>query len=66
MTKNKTLIILFLCFAFYGFAQNNFTGKVVSFENGFELEDVQIINLKTKDTVFSNKKGFLASIHFKN
>ena len=58
MTKNINVFIFFLCFSFFGFAQNNFTGKVVNLENDFELENVQIINLKTKDTIFSNEKGF--------
>ena len=58
MTKNINVFIFFLCFSFFGFAQNNFSGKVVNIENGFELENVQIINLKTKDTIFSNGKGF--------
>ncbi|WP_339884551.1 TonB-dependent receptor family protein [Polaribacter vadi] len=58
MTKNINVFIFFLCFSFFGFAQNNFTGKVVNLENGFELDNVQIINLKTKDTIFSNEKGF--------
>ena len=58
MTKNINVFIFFLCFSFFGFAQNNFSGKVVNIENGFELENVQIINLKTKDTIFSNEKGF--------
>ena len=58
MTKNINVFIFFLCFSFFGFAQNNFTGKIVNLENGFELENVQIINIKTKDTIFSNEKGF--------
>jgi len=58
MTKNITLIIFFLCFSFFGAAQNSFSGKVVNFENDVELKNVLIINIKTNDTIFSNEKGF--------
>lgn len=58
MIKKIHISILFLCCSFFCVAQNNFSGKVVNFENGFEIQNVRIINIKTKDTVFTNNQGF--------
>jgi iron complex outermembrane receptor protein len=58
MTKYIFFFIFFLCFSFFGFAQNGLSGKVVDVENGFEIENVRLINVKTKDTVFTNSQGF--------
>ena len=58
MIQKIHLTIFFLCYSLVCVAQSNFTGKVVAFENGFELENVKIINVKTKDTIFTNKQGF--------
>lgn len=64
MIQKIHISILFLCCSFFCVAQNNFSGKVVNFENGFEIQNVRIINIKTKDTLFTNNQGFFKVANF--
>jgi len=54
--KLKLLFILFTFFSIYSHAQNYIFGKVTS-EDGFEMPDVTVINIRTDETVLTNRDG---------
>lgn len=54
--KFKLLFFLFLIFFIHSNAQSYIFGKVVS-ENGSEIQDVTIVNIRTDEMAFSNGDG---------
>lgn len=54
--KLKLLLFLSLIFFIHSNAQNYIFGKIVS-ENGAEMQDVSVVNIRTDEMVFSNEDG---------